>query len=82
MAKSGNTSWCFLGISAYIKHWDEPRRLLPVCNGIIRDPPCQAPSFSKPVSYSFQFRTLNFILGIWWLRLSLCIFGMTQHDVF
>jgi hypothetical protein len=34
------------------------------------------------VSYSFQFRTLNFILGIWWLRLSLCIFGMTQHDVF
>src|ERR1035441_2999924 len=34
------------------------------------------PRRRSPASYSAQFFTLNFILGMWWRREELCLFGM------
>jgi hypothetical protein len=34
------------------------------------------PCNNAPASYSAQFFTLNFILGMWWRRELLCLFGM------
>src|ERR1035437_2528510 len=40
------------------------------------------PRRRRPASYSAQFLTLNFILGICWRRPALCLFGMEGGQLF
>ena len=45
-------------------------------NRTIREDNVRLPRRRRPASYSAQFFTWNFILGMWWRREELCLLGI------